>query len=225
MRSMLVVLVLTFPALLFGQSLADVAKKEKERREKNKEAGKQVRVVSESDLEATRPAEETEVTSESEGEGEGETQSSTATPSASRSSEPVIVSENPEDEGAVPKFIPPDLPLAEKLSMFDQMKRHYQNQVQEIDKQIGENEARIREIQNQLAATSALGGAGLPVAPQTGTGAATRPMTGQESASLVGEQNRLETMNQQLQQRKNQLKLDLQAKGRSAGIPAGYLRF
>jgi hypothetical protein len=225
MRSLLVVLILTIPGFLFGQSLADVAKKEKERREKNKEAGKEVLVVSESDLEATRPAEQTEVKGE-----EGSAPSASASTS-SPSSESATVSENSEnsesseDAESVPKFIPPDKPLAEKLAMFDQMKRHYQNQVQEIDKQIGENEARLRDIEKQIAATSALGGAGLPVAPQTGTGAANRPMTGQESASLVGEQNRLQTMNQQLQQRKEQLKMDLQAKGRSAGIPPGYLRF
>jgi hypothetical protein len=225
MRSMLVVLILTIPGFLFGQSLADVAKKEKERREKNKEAGKEVHVVSEKDLEATRPAEQTEV------KGEEGTAPSTSAAAGSTTSVPAAVSENSEtsesseDAESVPKFIPPDKPLAEKLAMFDQMKRHYQSQVQEIDKQIGENEARLREIEKQIAATSALGGAGLPVAPQTGTGAETRPLTGQESASLVGEQTRLQAMNQQLQQRKEQLKMDLQAKGRSAGIPPGYLRF
>jgi hypothetical protein len=226
MRSMVVVLCLTIPGLLFGQSLADVAKKEKDRREKNKEKGKAVHVVSESELAASRPAEQTQV------KGGSESGESTSTPSSSSSTtEGVNVpetsgsSESSEDEASVPKFIPPDRPLPEKLAMFDQMKRHYESQVQEIDKQIGENEARLRQIESDIAATSALGGAGLPVPPQTGTGAATRPMTGQESASLVGEQNRLQTMNQQLQQRKVQLKMDLVAKGQSAGIPAGYLRF
>ncbi len=221
MRLLLVVFILTIPGFLFGQSLADVAKREKERREKNKEAGKEVHVLSESDLEATRPAEQTEV------KGEEGSASSTSYPSSESAtvSENSENSESSEDAESVPKFIPPDRPLAEKLAMFDQMKRHYQNQVQEIDKQIGENEARLRDIEKQIAATSALGGAGLPVAPQTGTGAANRPMTGQESASLVGEQNRLQTMNRQLQQRKEQLKMDLQATGRSAGIPPGYLRF
>lgn len=226
MRSMLVVLVLTIPGLLFGQSLADVAKKEKDRREKNKEEGKSVHVVSESDLLATRPAEQTEVKSEG-----GEQPSSSASPSSSTgASSPgeVNISENSEsseDEESVPKFIPPDKTLAEKLAMFDQMKRQYQRQVQEIDKQIADNETRLRQIETEIATASGLGGAGLPVPPQTTTGAANRPMTGQESATLVGEQNRLQLMNQQLQQRKQQLKMDLVAKGQSAGIPPGYLRF
>ena len=109
--------------------------------------------------------------------------------------------------------------------MFAQMKRHYERQVAEIDEEIAKNEARLKQIEAEIGATSALGGAGLPVAPQTGTGTATRPMTGQESASLVGEQNRLQAMNQQLRSRKDQLKVDLQAKGRVGGIPPGYLRF
>jgi hypothetical protein len=50
-------------------------------------------------------------------------------------------------------------------------------------------------------------------------------MTGQESASLVGEQNRLQEANAGLRARQEELKVNLQAKGRAAGIPAGYLRF
>jgi hypothetical protein len=226
MRSMLVVLVLTIPGLLFGQSLANVAKKEKERREKNKEDGKAVHVVSEKELLATRPAEQTAVTSD--GTDEAATTSSSREPSGTETSSEVNVSsssEGSEDEGSVPTFIPPDLSLPDKLAMFDQMKRHYQRQVQDIDKQIAENQTRLRQIETDIAATSAAGGAGLPVPPQTGSGAETRPMTGQESASLVGEQHRLQQMNQQLQQRKDQLKLDLVARGQSAGIPPGYLRF
>jgi hypothetical protein len=50
-------------------------------------------------------------------------------------------------------------------------------------------------------------------------------MTGQESATLAGEQTRLQEANAQLRARKEELKTNLQAKGRAAGIPAGYLRF
>jgi hypothetical protein len=222
MRSMIVVLTLAIPGLLFGQSLAEVAKKEKERREKNKETGKEVHVVSQTELESTRPPSQAPSGEGGEAASTPETSSSTAT---AGSSEGVSVSEGSESEGSVPTYIPADAPLAERLAIFDQMKRHYLDQVKEIDKQIAENQARLREIESQIAATSALGGAGLPVAPQAGTGAATKPMTGQESASLVGEQNRLQAMNQTLENRKETLRLDLQARGRSANIPAGYLRF
>jgi hypothetical protein len=221
MRNALIVLFLTLPTFLFGQSLAEVAKKEKDRREENKKQGKEATVISETDLESFAPLEAAEGGSGSEADGAAPDSRSTSTSSREDGS----VSEEEGEEENVPESIPPDRPLAEKLAMFEKMKRQYDRQVQEIDKQIGENEKRLREIDSQLASTSALGGAGLPVAPQAGTGAATRPMTGQESATLVGEQNRLQSMNDTLRARKDQLKLNLQEKGRVANIPAGYLRF
>ena len=109
--------------------------------------------------------------------------------------------------------------------MFQRMRRHYDQQVREIDNAIAENNERLRQLEAKIGATSALGGAGLPVAPQTGTGTANTQMTGQESQQLIAEQKRLQTMNAQMESRKDQLKLDLQTKGRVAGIPPGYLRF
>jgi len=50
-------------------------------------------------------------------------------------------------------------------------------------------------------------------------------MTGQESQQLLAEQKKLQAMNAQMESRKDQLKLDLQTKGRVGGIPPGYLRF
>ncbi|MGH9336251.1 MAG: hypothetical protein ACRD21_21150, partial [Vicinamibacteria bacterium] len=181
----------------------------------------EVHVISEADLgsdDDSAPAEGSE-----EGVSTGASES---TPQyGSSENVPESSSEEGGEEENVPEFIPPDRPLPEKLEIFEAMKRGYQRQVQDIDKSIADNERRIQEIEGDLAAASALGGAGLPVAPQTGTGTATRQMTGQESASLAGELNRLKTMNDQLRSRKEGLRLDLQAKGRAAGIPPGYLRF
>lgn len=49
-RLSLVVLVLAIPVSLMGQSLSDVAKKEKKRREKNQEKGVKVRVIQEGEI-------------------------------------------------------------------------------------------------------------------------------------------------------------------------------
>lgn len=220
MKSTFLILVLSSPAFLFGQSLAEVAKKEKERREKNKEQGKEVQVLSEEDLARNRPPSATDET----GEGEA-SPSAPAAPLGGTGSGTEDGYGDGEEEGDVPTFIPPDLPLPERLAMFERMKRHYLSQAKEIDTQIAENDTRIQKVQADLAAASALGGAGLPVPPQTGTGAATTPMTGQESAALADELNRLQAMNGQLRAQKDRLKLDLQEKGRVAGIPPGYLRF
>jgi hypothetical protein len=209
------------PTLALGQSLAEVAKKEKNRREKNKQEGREAQVISESELGSGSEDAQTESTTE---EGGAATSPSYGASSSSISEQSVPEDESEEEE-SVPAFIPPDAPLPEKLDMFERMKRQYQRQVQEIDEAIAKNDARLREVEAEIGSASALGGAGLPVAPQAGTGAATRPMTGQESVTLVGEQNRLQEANAQLRTRKEELKTNLQAKGRAAGIPPGYLRF
>ena len=221
MRMTLLALFVLAPTLALGQSLAEVAKKEKNRREKNKQEGREAQVISESELGSGSEDAQTESTTE---EGGAATSPSYGA-SSSSSSEQSVPEDESEEEESVPAFIPPDAPLPEKLDMFERMKRQYQRQVQEIDEAIAKNDARLREVEAEIGSASALGGAGLPVAPQAGTGAATRPMTGQESATLVGEQNRLQEANAQLRTRKEELKTNLQAKGRAAGIPPGYLRF
>jgi len=221
MRMTFLALFVLAPALALGQSLAEVAKKEKNRREKNKQEGREAQVISESELGSGSEDAQTESTTE---EGGAATSPSYGA-SSSSSSEQSVPEDESEEEESVPAFIPPDAPLPEKLDMFERMKRQYQRQVQEIDEAIAKNDARLREVEAEIGSASALGGAGLPVAPQAGTGAATRPMTGQESATLVGEQNRLQEANAQLRTRKEELKTNLQSKGRAAGIPAGYLRF
>ena len=222
MRTTLLALCILAPTLVLGQSLAEVARKEKDRREKNKQEGKGVQVISESDLSSGSEDAQTESSTE---QGAAAASPSYGTSSSSSSSEESVPEGESEEDANVPAFIPPDIPLPERLDMFEQMKRQYQRQVQEIDEAIAKNDARLRELEAEIGAASALGGAGLPVAPQAGTGAATRPMTGQESATLVGEQNRLQEANSGLRARKEELKTNLQAKGRAAGIPAGYLRF
>jgi hypothetical protein len=220
MRLTLLALFVLVPALVMGQSLAEVAKKEKSRREKNKQEGKQAQVISETDLNS--------VPKESGGEAGSEESAPAATSSygsSESSSRESGSEEGSEEDRNLPAFIPPDAPLPEKLDLFERMKRQYEREVKEIDEAIAKNDTRLKELESEIAAASALGGAGLPVAPQTGTGAATRPMTGQESASLVGEQNRLKEANAQLRARKEELKTNLVAKGHAAGIPPGYLRF
>jgi len=219
-RVTLLALLVLAPSLVLGQSLADVAKKEKSRREKNKQEGKQAQVISESELGSGAGQPQAEAGSEDVAPAAPPSYGS----SASRSEEGVSEGGSEEDAN-VPAFIPPDAPLPEKLDMFERIKRQYQRQAQEIDEAIAKNDGRLRELETEIAATSAFGGAGLPVAPPTGTGVANRQMTGQESATLVGEQNRLQEANAQLRSRKEELKTNVQAKGRAAGIPAGYLRF
>jgi len=221
MRSTLVVLCLLFPALVLGQSLSEVARKEKERREKNKQEGKKALVISEEQL---SPKEDEASEGDSSEEPAGPSTAERPSPSGREESE-YNEEDDYVDESDAPTFISADQPMEERLEAFEKMKRAYQRKVRDIDESIAENEERLRQIETQIAATSALGGAGLPVAPQTGTGTAMKPMTGQESAQLVAEQKRLQTMTQTLRDRKKQLKLDLVAKGRAGGIPAGYLRF
>jgi len=216
MRILLLALVLVVPSFAVGQSLVEVAKREKERREKNKQDGKTARVISEEELappEGSAPP--TEVT------GSSSFDSTRQDPSEGTR----MTAADEAGETELPDRIPADAPLEQKLEMFQLMKQDYENKVRELDGAIAENNERIRQLEAQIAATSALGGGGMPVAPVTGTGAAVTPMTGQETQRLTAEKNRLEAVNEQMAGRKDQLKLDLQTKGRVAGIPAGYLRF
>ncbi len=220
MKSTLLVLLVLLPGLALSQSLSEIAKREKERREKNKQEGKEALVISEDQLSSER--------AQAGGSGQVEVEggsTASAAPPRPRSDGGEEYADESEFEEDVPKSIPPNIPLEQKLEMFQRMRRHFDEQVREIDNAIAENNERLRQLQAKIGATSALGGAGLPVAPQTGTGAERTQMTGQESQQLVAEQKKLQTMNGQMERRKDQLKLDLQTKGRVAGIPPGYLRF
>ena len=221
MKSTLLVLLVLLPGLALSQSLNEVAKKEKERREKNKQEGKEALIISEDQL----SSEQAQAGGSGQVEVEGGSTGSAAPPRPRADEGEEYDEESEYMEEDVPKSIPPDIPLEQKLEMFQRMRRHYDRQVREIDNAIAENNERLHQLQAKIGATSALGGAGLPVAPQTGTRSANTQMTGQESQQLLAEQNRLQTMNGQMESRKDQLKLDLQTRGRVAGIPPGYLRF
>ena len=214
MKKTLLVLLLSLPTLVVGQSLSELAKKEKERREENKKQGTTVHVLSEDDLYPDgRP--ET---------GDEDEANVTAGERASSGDEGLDLDDFEDDED-LPDFIPPDAPFHQKLRMFELLKWEYERLVQEIDQSIVENRERLRELEVEIGATTARGGTGLPVAPQPGTDSVNVPLTGQESVTFVAEQNRLQQMNQQMEARKGQLKANLQEKGRLAGIPPGYLRF
>lgn len=220
MRAKLTALLILVPAIALGQSLGELAKKEKERREKNKREGKTARVISEEDLAevtATTPMETIQSGGGASGtanRGDRDRQSFT---------EDTFLEEGAYD---VPDRIPPDAPLEEKIQMFQMMKRDYEIKAREIDENITKNETRIRELESEIAQLGTVGGGGLPTGPQQPTGTGVNTMTtGQGQGPLVAEKQRLETMNEQLRGRKEQLKLDLQTKGRVAGIPAGFLRF
>src|SRR3989304_5120477 len=162
MRMTFLALFVLAPALALGQSLAEVAKKEKNRREKNKQEGREAQVISESELGSGSEDAQTESATE---EGGAATSPPYGASSSSSSDESVPEGESEEEEEGVPAFIPPDAPLPEKLDMFEQMKRQYQRRVQEIDEAIAKNDARLRELEAAIGSASALGGAGLPAAP------------------------------------------------------------
>jgi len=226
MKRTLVALFVLVPTLVLGQSLAEVAKREKSRRDKNKQEGKPVQVLSESDLPEKPEGAPAEAGAEPSSE-EGTSASLPPAPFGPRETTPAASSEESlsEEDASLPAFIPPDAPLPEKLDLFERMKRQYERQAQEIDEAIAKNDARIKELDAEIGATSGLRGAGLPVPPQTGAGVVNRQMTGQESVALVGEQNQLQEANAGLRARKEELKTNLIAKGRAANIPPGYLRF
>lgn len=223
MRLKILLVLLLLPSMALAQSLGELARKERERREKNKEQGKTAIEISEDDLYPEgRPEPEAAEAGDTGNEGAAAA-AAERRPEASTSEYTDEELETLED-GDVPTFISPDAPLEQRIETFERMRRQFERQAREIDAQISKNEERIAEIRREIATTSAAGGAGLPV-PQTGTEAVNGQMTGQESQTLVAEQNRLEAMNEQLAAQKEKLRYDLQQKGRAAGIPPGYLRF
>ncbi len=118
MRSTLLVLCLLLPTMGFGQSLGELAKKEKERREKNKEEGKEVLVISSDAL-----APESEPSSETESTPQTATaprsSGRTLTPTGPRRSEEenrqAFEEDSEEDDIIVPTQISVDAPLEDRL--------------------------------------------------------------------------------------------------------------
>lgn len=222
MRLILLVFILSLPTIGLAQSLGEVAKKERERREKNKEEGKKALTFTETEI-FGEEEEQTEGVEGVEGDvGSDVPRTSTADEFDYTMSESESDSESGSGEDA-PKSIPPDIPMDARLEMFQRMKDNYERQVRELDGQIAENNKKIAALDEQIRTASSSGGAGLPVAP-TSQGS-DQLYTGQESETLLAEQNKLKTLNERLEARKGQLKSNLIAQGRIANIPAGYLRF
>ena len=189
-----------------AQSLGEVAKKEKKRREELRKSGKTGRVLSEADL--IRGEDEAEVSAESD---------QTQAPSATTGGESQALMET---DITLDSSIPPDAPLADRNRIFDRMKQLYEQEVENIDITIRTNEQRLTEIEREL---SALGAGGLPVA--TTATQATTPTSGLDFQPLMDERKTLTEQNEDLTRRKDELKRTLLAKGRRGGIAAGKLRF
>ena len=211
MRITLVAVLLLSPALAMSQSLGELAKKEKERRDKNKQKGVKVRVISENEIGLATP----EASTDSESAAGSARSSAPPPPGRSRddrrsSSEEEAMEEGIEHAVDVPDRIPPDLPLEDRIEMFTRMKRDYDSKVQEIDNSIAENDEQIRQLDAQIALVNDTGGA--PVAPTMPSAEAiTTPPTGQGARPLIDRKNRLQAMNlNSSENRKEQMKLDLQ---------------
>jgi hypothetical protein len=119
-----------------------------------------------------------------------------------------------------PAFIPPD--ARSENSDVRRMKRQYQRQVKR----------RRGDLKNDTRPASSKPDPG-HVRPRRSrssrstqlNGDVNQQLTGRESRRFVAEQNRLQQANEGLRARKEELKTNVQAKGRAAGIPPGYLSF
>jgi len=215
-------LVVSFAGFAGAQSLVDLANKEKERRNKNKEKGSEAQVITERDLSRVKSPMFTSTAVPS---------TTAARPGSTVGSEGSESSESAEAEGeneageseevAAPTAIPNDAPLQQKISLFEQMVKAYRAEVEKIDEEIAKNNDRIQEIDRQLAT---IGGGGLPVVPAANQISSNTYDPG-EAIALQNEQQQLREKTQQLEVQKTSKANDLRQKGRGAGIPAGYLRF
>lgn len=195
-----------FSAFVGGQSLTEIAKKEKERRKNLEEKGETTKVITESDLQqvsASSPSPATSSTAKTQSQGP----------------ERIAIDEDELTDADTSTEIPPNAALRDKIALFEQMVKVYQTEVQEIDKEIAKNEARLEAIQQELIIE---GGSGLPTAISNPNRA---PTYAGNTVALQKEQQELKDRNQQLQAQKRKSADDLRAKGRRSGIPAGYLRF
>jgi hypothetical protein len=197
-----------------GQSLSEIAKKEKERRKQNEKKAGEVQVITESELQQVRR--ETP-TSDVSTEANATSQSPRSPTTPSRRSTPAQAGDEAV-EGGAPTEIPRDADIKEKIAIFEQMLKAHRLEAQRIDNEIAKNNTRIEEIQQEL---STIGAGGLPVAPQVDN----RVRYEGESRTLQAEQNELQQANLRLEAQKKRSADELRQKGRRAGIPAGYLRF
>jgi hypothetical protein len=199
------VFLLLLPSLALAQSLGELAAKEKERRQKNKERGKAVRVITESEL---------------AGGEQGAEPGTAGNPSSSPSS---VSSSAGEDDvpdtgsSGPPAEIPRNAPLESRIQAFEALKKGYEQEVARIDQEIAKNKDRLLEIEQKLAS---LGAGGLPVAPQVDRGA----RYDGEFFGLMDEKGKLLARNEELESKKQSLWEDVVEKARKAGVPPGYVR-
>ena len=209
-------LVLAGPSI-GAQSLTELAKKEKERRNKNKQEGKEVQVITEENITTEGPAFTTTVDT---------SKSSTSRRSASGTrtgSESEYIEEGEEGERAEPQ-VPTEIPTSaspqERIAIFQRMLTAYRAELAKIDEQIAKNNARLAEIEQELSVIG--GGVNMPPpVPQ----ADFKPRNPGDKFALEAEQTDLRQKNQQLEAEKKTKADQLRAKGRRAGIPASYLNF
>jgi len=216
-----VFLLLVVPGLSWGQSLTEVAEKEKERRRKNKESGEQVQVITDRELASNQGRiANPSATDESAASGESAEAATAAGSSEPRDpdSVPMINERETNEEPQPVTEIPADADLEQKLNLLERMKADYQRQVSEIDAEIQENNQRIEEIQTELVST---GGTGLPTAPQADRGVRNPG----NIPALRNEQQELRDRNQALEAQKQSIKENIITRARRAGIPASYLNF
>jgi hypothetical protein len=197
-----------------AQSLAELAKKEKERRNKNKKEGKEVQVINEDNLTATGPAFTTTVDTSKSSTSR---RSSTGTRSGNESE---VMEESEYDEPEVPSDIPMGVSPQEKIAIFQRMLRAHQAEINNIDEQIAKNNARLGEIEQEL---NAIGG-GVNMPPPVPK-ADFQPRNPGDKFALEAEQRDLRQKNTQLEAEKKTKADQLRDKGRRAGIPASYLNF
>jgi hypothetical protein len=201
-----------------AQSLAELAKKEKERRKKNK--GEESKVITESDLSRVKSPTFSSTAVPSSGSPRSDSSRAEGIGPEGSSPEESEVAEA-ESEGVdvtAPSTIPSDAPLQDKIALFEQMVKAHRAEIQVIDDQIAKNNARIAEIDQEL---TSVGGTGLPTAPQ----ADRAPRYEGQVLALRTEQQELRQKNSQLEAQKTSKTNALRERGRRAGIPAGYLRF
>jgi hypothetical protein len=210
---------LALPAFLIGQSLSEVAKEEKQRRQKIKDSGQEVVVITDQELASNQGRIANPSSSVSNDEtGSTPPADSTGDETPRGPSPPIDDSRELSEESQAVTDIPADASLDQKLELLERMKASYQQQVSDIDAEIQKNNQRLAEIQEALVST---GGTGLPTAPQA-------DMSVRNPGDIPGlrsEQEELRQKNQALEAQKQSAKNDVMAKARRAGIPASYLNF
>ena len=200
-------------APVLSQSLSEVAKKEKERREKNKSHGTQAQIITEDNLVEGRALEDIVVVAEDKETRTGKTPRSSTD-----------FNEEDLENVTISSTISAHLPLQERLELFNTLKNAYKKAIEEIDEKLAKITQQLAKIEHEAASIAGSGAAGTPVAPNPNQANQTQ-MTGQEELALATEKQDLQRKKHELESQKSSLKSQIVEKGRRANIPASYLRF